>query len=125
MKVYVDELPDNCKVCLCRDNFCCNLYWESKEEYLDIYYEYYNNQRHKDCPLKLLKDHDRAVKQHAYKKGYNDMRMQYELGDHDKQVRKEVIDKVYAVLEQAVPHDLCWSWAVIKKELNEIQGERE
>lgn len=45
------------------------------------------------------------------------------LSDYTKQVRKEVIDKVYAVLEQAVPHDLCWSWAVIKKELEQIKGE--
>lgn len=54
--------------------------------------------RHPDCPL-------------------------FSLADYTKQVRKEVIDKVYAVLEQAVPHDLCWSWAVIKKELEQIKGE--
>lgn len=45
------------------------------------------------------------------------------LSEYTKQVRKEVITKVYEVLEQAVPHDLCWSWAVIKKELDQIQGE--
>ena len=46
-----------------------------------------------------------------------------ELVEYTKQVRKEVVDKVYAVLEQAVPHDLCWSWDVIKKELEQIKGE--
>ena len=46
-----------------------------------------------------------------------------QLSDYTKQVRKEVVDKVYKVLEQAVPHDLCWSWAVIKKELDQLQGE--
>lgn len=45
------------------------------------------------------------------------------LSDYTKRVRKEVLEKVYKVLEQAVPHDLCWSWAVIKKELDQIQGE--
>lgn len=46
------------------------------------------------------------------------------LSDYTKQVRKEVLEKVYKVLEQAVPHDLCWSWAVINKELDQIQGEQ-
>ena len=45
------------------------------------------------------------------------------LADYTKQVRKEVLEKVYKALEQAVPHDLCWSWAIIKKELEQIQGE--
>lgn len=49
--------------------------------------------------------------------------LQEYLTEHDKQVRKEVLEKVYEVLEQAVPHSLCWSWAVIKKELDQIQGE--
>ena len=48
--------------------------------------------------------------------------LQEHLTDYTKQVRKEVVDKVYKVLEQAVPHDLCWSWAVIKKELDLIQA---
>lgn len=43
------------------------------------------------------------------------------IAEYTKQVRKEVLDKVYEVLEQAVPHDLCWSWAVIKKELDKLQ----
>ena len=54
-------------------------------------------EKHKDCPLQSL-------------------------SDYTKQVRKELIAKVYEILEQAVPHDLCWSWAVINKELDQIQG---
>ena len=53
---------------------------------------------------------------------YTDCPLQ-SLSDYTKQVRKEVLNKVYEVLEQAVPHDLCWSWTVIKKELDQIQGE--
>lgn len=46
-----------------------------------------------------------------------------DLSDYTKQVRKEVVEKVYKVLEQAVPKDLSWSWAVITKELDKLQGE--
>lgn len=53
-------------------------------------------------------------------KGCKDCPLQ-SLADYTKQVRKEVIEKVYKVLEQAVPHDLRWSWAVIKKELDKLK----
>lgn len=63
------------------------------------YIECFLDERHPNCPLQSLTD-------------------------YTKQVRKEVIEKVCKVLEQAIPHDLCWSWAVIKKELDQIQGEK-
>lgn len=47
--------------------------------------------------------------------------LEEQLKNTTKQVRKEVLEKVYKVLEQAVPHDLCWSWAVIKKELDKLK----
>ena len=90
MTIYVDELPKSCSYCPCfDDSFGC---------YFGIYTELCK--RSESCPLKLLKDHDRAVKQHAYKKGYNDMRLQYELGNYDKQVRKEVVQEIRQQLKE-------------------------
>ena len=59
---------------------------------------YYIGNMDKDCPLQSF-------------------------SDYTKQVRKEVVQQVYKILEQAVPHSLSWSWAVINKELEKIQGE--
>lgn len=44
--------------------------------------------------------------------------------EYTKQVRKEVCEKIYKVLEQVVPHNLCWTWSIINKELNIMRGER-
>lgn len=101
MKVYVDELPKSCRECPCcseQDFAICSEYCEVLNEYISEIVESEQELKPKTCPL-------------------------HSLADYTKQVRKEVVDKVYAVLEQAVPHDLCWSWAVIKKELDQIQGE--
>ena len=84
MELYVAEQPESCLNCeFCnKGNYCCYLIQKDVREYRD------------NCPLKSLKAHDRAVKQHAYKKGYNDMRIQYELGEYTKQVRKEVCEEI-------------------------------
>ena len=103
MKVYVDELPKSCEECpMCRSG---KLKLQRKGRYVEAeqcvfgQYKYQTIDDEIDtCPLQSL-------------------------SDYTKQVRKEVIAKVYEVLEQAVPHDLCWSWAVIKKELDQMQGE--
>lgn len=87
MKIYVDEMPKSCRYCACNDDFYCNLYWQIKEECLEIYEN--DKERNSHCLLKSIKDHDRAIKQHAYKKGYNDMRIQYELGKSDIKNEKE------------------------------------
>ena len=76
MKIYVDKNPENCIDCpfsVLDGTYFCSLTGNECKEYRDL------------CPLKCIKDHDRAIKQHAYKKGYNDMRIQYELGKNDKE----------------------------------------
>ena len=95
MKVYVDELPSCCEDCPFFD--LEDGYCSQQEMHLDFEFRK-DTGIDIDCPLQSL-------------------------ADYTKQVRKEVIDKVYEVHEQAIPHDLCWSWAVIEKELNQIQGE--
>lgn len=97
MKVYVDRLPKCCEECPCCNN-CMDYGCSCNLDDIKLTYDDYANKRNKDCPLQSI-------------------------ADYTKQVRKELIAKVYEVLEQAVPHDLCWSWAVIKKELDQIQGE--
>ena len=106
MKVYVDELPKSCEKCGFCEYFDKDAHGKGKHE-VACYFNgslgnilYGNQTSPQTCPLQSF-------------------------ADHDKQVRKEVIEKVYEVLEQAVPHSLCWSWAVIKKELDKIeQGDR-
>ena len=103
MKVYVDELPKSCEECPCysySEGFCnCEFWWQKYKEIKDVqeytHLGYKQNERPNDCPLQSL-------------------------SDYTKQVRKEVIEQVYKVLEQAVPKDLSWSWAVIKKELGNL-----
>lgn len=103
MRIFVDELPKSCDECpMCRSG---KLKLQRKGRYVEAeqcvfgQYKYQTIDDEIDtCPLQSL-------------------------SDYTKQVRKEVLDKVYEVLEQAVPHDLCWSWAVIKKELGQIRGE--
>ena len=101
MTIYVDELPKSCWNCPCaiksqRQQF------KDKERMMDTFMEDCMHcipldkwivEKHKNCPLQSL-------------------------ADYTKQVRKEVLEKVYKVLEQAVPKDL--SWAVIKKELGNL-----
>lgn len=100
MKVYVDELPKDCFECPCFEGvetpaFCpCRLDFIENDK-VQNYHKFYECNDN-ICPLKSL-------------------------SEHDKQVRKEVLEKVYKVLEQSVPHDLCWSWAVIKKELDKLK----
>lgn len=101
MKVYVDELPKGCK---CGCPYCYHeiqntYYCAIQNEYMEFFGDDYLK-RQKDCPLKALKDHDRAVKQHAYKKGYNDMRIQYELGNYTKQVREKVGEEIKSAIKE-------------------------
>ena len=89
MKIYVDEMPKSCHTCPhcyheIKNTYCCVI----QNKYMEFFGSDYHK-RNKDCPLKSLKDHDRAIRQHAYKKGYNDMRIQYELGKSDIKNEKE------------------------------------
>lgn len=62
MEIYVKEMPKSCKECPCSFQdvaTCkwCNAYKKGKLTFIsdDIYKE----KRFEDCPLKLLKDHDK------------------------------------------------------------------
>lgn len=57
IKVYVDELPKSCWDCPCFDSYelQCQINYADCEN-LDIAIE-----RHKDCPLHSIKDHDREL----------------------------------------------------------------
>lgn len=56
-KVYIDELPKSCWDCPCFDSYelQCQINYADCEN-LDIAIE-----RHKDCPLHSIKDHDREL----------------------------------------------------------------
>ena len=103
MKIYVDELPKCCFDCqLCEaNNMGCFMCYAHETDFLYISQDEFREKRLKNCPLKLLKYHDKTVKQHAYKKGYNDMQIQYKLGNYDKQIRKEVVQEIREKIEQA------------------------
>lgn len=73
-----------------------------------------------DMPSNISNKYDLQVRSINCGSEYRNVEL-VSLADYNKQVRKEVIAKVYEVLEQAVPHDLCWSWAVIKKELDKYK----
>ena len=76
----------------------------------------------KDIGRKITTYHDGlGTQQGLYVYGKDKIEV-LSLSDYTKQVRKEVLQQVYKVLEQAVPHSLSWSWAVINKELEQIQG---
>ena len=67
MKVYVDELPKNCDECVCyhdedsyedsKCNLTNNCVWYNKDEFFDCLEE-----RHQDCPLQPIAEHDKQVK---------------------------------------------------------------
>lgn len=124
MKIYVDELPV-CIDCPCECSGYCNI---TNKQVVD---EKFDNTKPNDCPLKSLKDHDRAVKQHAYKKGYNDMRIQYELGEYDKEFKDHIYDLNNKLLNlQLFLKDLRDSfhkddetYEEIDKKLKELEGE--
>ena len=64
MKVYVDELPT--VECPCNYDGVCTL--------LEYSYDCnicYNEGKRDDCPLKLLKDHDKQVRKEVCKEIYN------------------------------------------------------
>lgn len=106
MKVYVEKLPKNCYEC----PYCEGILVDAGMNKLSF------------CKAKKYK----MLKDKKLDKTFNKCIVKNEfqtLSDYTKQVRKETITKVYEVLEQAVPHDLCWSWKVIKKELDKIQGD--
>ena len=123
MKVYVDELPKKCEDCVFSET---GFVWDSEVRFCKLkskcmnWIALYDNKRD-DCPLQSLKDHDRAVKQHAYKKGYNDMRIQYELGDYTKQVRKEMYDEIRKKLNS--DPSIAEDYFKFIKILDQIQGE--
>lgn len=54
-KVYVDELPESCSGCVCVDGFYCGITQKN------IYYEFYEWTKPKDCPLKNLHEHDKEL----------------------------------------------------------------
>ena len=99
MKIYVDELPKSCEDCPClhSDEWCafCNLNAFDGDH---CPYRELDKQRHKDCPLTLI-------------------------SDHDKQVRKEVCDEIKNKIKQA---KLIYEWKgkeiTIEDILDQIQG---
>lgn len=54
-KVYVDELPKSCSKCVCVDDCYCGITQKN------IYYEFYEWTKPKDCPLIDIKTHDREL----------------------------------------------------------------
>ena len=54
-KVYVDELPESCSKCVCVDDCYCGITQKN------IYYEFYEWTKPKDCPLIDIKTHDREL----------------------------------------------------------------
>ena len=54
-KVYVDELPECCCGCVCVDDCYCGITQKN------IYYEFYEWTKPKDCPLSDIKVHDREL----------------------------------------------------------------
>lgn len=65
MKVYVDELPT--VECPCNYDGVCNLLEDSN--YCSICY--YKEKKRDDCPLKLLKDHDKQIRKEVCEGIYN------------------------------------------------------
>lgn len=61
MKVYVDELPKKCCVCP-----CCNIDLDCGEYCslgaFDCDDDFCINNKHKNCPLQTLADHDKQVR---------------------------------------------------------------
>ena len=55
MKVYVDELPEDCIECPCESENYCNL----MNEYVDCIL---CEKRHQDCPLQSLADYTKQVR---------------------------------------------------------------
>lgn len=97
MKVYVDELPKKCLKCPCFNQ--CGYMCQINKKLLDTAGKgSADNSRDEDCPLQPL-------------------------SDYTKQVKKEVCDKIYKILEHVVPHNLYWTWSIINKELNIMRGE--
>ena len=64
MEIYVKEMPKSCKECPCSFQdvaTCkwCNAYNKGKLTYISD--DTYSKERFEDCPLKLLKDHDKEL----------------------------------------------------------------
>lgn len=63
-EIYVKEVPKSCKECPCSFQdvaTCkwCNAYNKGKLTYISD--DTYSKERFEDCPLKLLKDHDKEL----------------------------------------------------------------
>ena len=96
MKVYVDELPQNCYMCPCFDgNFCL-----AGEGLVYISESVYAKGRHKNCPLQSLTD-------------------------YTKQVRKEVCEKLKTILNEScyMSRHNSIDKETLFKVLDQIQGE--
>ena len=96
MKVYVDELPKSCGECCCYDleHWECNI---TNKELYNIKNFYSLDQRHQDCPLRLI-------------------------ADHTKQVRKEVATQMYKILTNESIWKELKSWWLRNGECEELQN---
>ena len=107
-KVYINfSLPKTCDDCPFIGRYeqelfsrhphcCCELYWNLNKQDFRVD----KNTRRKDCPLREISNHDRAIKQHMYKQAYNDFRIKNELGLYEEKIRKQERKKVVQEIGQ-------------------------
>ena len=103
MKVYVDEMPKDCLDCPCESEYYCNLLNE------DVGYLKYK-EIHENCPLKLLNDYERQIKNELYEKIKSEV--------------KKLIDKDFSLCNHEYANGYCYALQYdLVKILNKILEE--
>lgn len=88
-KVYVDELPECCSGCVCVDDCYCGITQKN------IYYEFHEWTKPKDCPLIDIKTHDRELVKEVCEKIHNDLKPYY-----GEEVSAVIIERVLSNLQK-------------------------
>ena len=104
MRIYVDELPNNCSDCPCYDYeySCCNV-TDIDLCITDNFSRY--EQRHKNCPLLSLADHTKQVRKEMVE-----------------EIKKKLPDFIYNFQEPETPRTKVVELEDIKYILDQIQG---
>ena len=131
MKVYVDEFPKKCEDCpCCSGDQYCNYMWENYtdtekphfdecnlKDYCKVPYDFNNNMtKYKEWLDNLPKNNNEQYKTCPLQS----------LADHDKQVRKEVVQEIrkraelFGVCKTGI---LKEEYRIDKEVLDQIQGE--